>query len=194
MAETDQTTDTGTDAEGTQEEGSENASGKPDTGAKGDESGGKDEGTESGGDWTPPTKDEHDRMKSALAARKTENNRLKAELKAAKESGDKPDPAAEADLRLKRSATRSALEGAGLTREGAKAALKIVNLDALELDEDGDVDAADLLELIRSSFAPLFKSNGGKPTPGKPVSAKKPGAGDDGKKSAARRLLESAGY
>lgn len=181
-------------AEGTQDEGAENGNEKPDTKPA---EGGSGDGSEDGDEkdaWTPPTKEETERMRSTLAARKADVNRLKAELKAAKDEKDKPDPAAEADLRLKRSATRSALEAAGLSKEGAKDALKIVNLNALELDEDGDVDAADLLALIRSAFAPLFAKAEGKPTPGKPISTKKPGAGDDGKKSSARRLLESAGF
>lgn len=179
-------------AEGAPDEGVENGGGKPDTKPA---EGGSGDGSEGDGKdaWTPPTKEEHDKIVSTMAARKTEINRLKAELRTAKEEKDKPDPAAEADLRAKRSATRSALETAGLTKDGAKDALKILNLNVMEMDEDGDVDAADLLALIRSAFAPLFKTEG-KTTPARSLSGKKPAKTDDGQLSSARRLLNSAGY
>lgn len=89
-----------------------------------------------------------------------ENRRLKAA------SASDADKAAEAQItevetkwatRFKSTAARAALAEAGVPSEKLTRALKLIDMDALEVDDDGDVDGLDgEVDSLRESFAELF--------------------------------------
>lgn len=120
--------------------------------------------------WTPPTKDEHERMQRALAkanaeakthreaARALQAKSEDADGKAAREAADA------AEKRFKPVAVRSAAKAAfleaglqGSTPERIARVIRMLDLDALDVDEDGDVTGlTEQVAAIRKDYPELF--------------------------------------
>lgn len=150
-----------------------------------------------GDDWTPPSKEEHEKMTRTLAARKKERDDARRELAALKagQTGGtgKTEPPADPEAKTKRQAGLAALTGAGLTKEQAKDAVRLLNLSGLEVDEDGDVDGIDdAVADLRTKFPGLFPRKAG----GKVDTADRGGANNGGATMDAttKKLMQQAGY
>lgn len=138
-----------------------------------------DNGTEgASGDedeYEPPTKEEWDRTRAALAKTKQEARKHRLALKEARNnasqgaSGDSEAAKAAAEKaadekylpRIKRSAVKTALVAAGLAdadkADVLKAAVRLVDLEDLDVDEDGDVDGVDdAVAELKSKFPGMF--------------------------------------
>lgn len=129
-------------------------------------------------EWTPPTKDEWERTKAALAKANGEarDNRLKLrDAKQASEDADSKaarEAAEAAEKRLKpvavRSAARAAFLEAGLTDakpERVAKLLRMLDLDELDITDDGEVAGLDeQVTAIKADYPELFaKSKQGAP-------------------------------
>lgn len=123
------------------------------------------EGQEEEQDWTPPARADWEKLNNTARARKEDIAKLRKELGElkAKTSDGKPDEETQRqrdeqtrELRIKRVAGMAALAGEGLTRAQAKAAVKLLNLDDVELDDDGDGDFDDAIAELKEIFPQLF--------------------------------------
>jgi hypothetical protein len=108
------------------------------------------------GEYKPPTQAEFERMQRRLkkfaAERKskaTETARKPAEDDAPAEPAD--------DTRLVRAAGIAALVGAGLTKDQAKSAVRLMDLRGITVDEDGDADLEDEVDELKERFPGLFE-------------------------------------
>lgn len=145
-------------------------------------------------EYVPPSQEDHAKMVKALAARKKEAADAKRELAALKAAGkaeaDKAPPV-DPDLKVKRQGALAALTGAGLTKDQAKKAVRLMDLDSVEVDEDGDVDLDEALADLKTAFPGLFPA--GKRAP-RVDQADKGGAGSAAVDKTTQRLLAQAGY
>jgi hypothetical protein len=165
--------------------------------------------------WTPPTKDEWEKAQAAAkAARKEAASRRKwlSEHGIDPHTGKKVkadvappsvDKDAEARVKAVEARSRSALKAAvkaairaeGVDAEIASLVLPQIQIDELELDEEGEIDGlADQLDNLRSKYPKLFM----KDEPVAPVRRKSTGGterkdGEKPSKSYDQLLLESAG-
>ncbi len=150
-------------------------------------------------EWTPPTREEHGKMVRALAARKKEAAEARRELARIKEEAGKkePEPKGDPDLKLKRQSAITALTAEGLTREQAKSMVRLVDLDNVQLDEDGDADLDEELEDLKAKFPVLFaKGETTAPRQRAPRvdMADKGGKGGATVDQTTARLMKAAGY
>lgn len=165
---------------------------------------GDDEDEDGGEPETPETlKAERDTLRRTLTKVKAERSKLRRELAAGKNPppppGNDPPPAADpgelADRRARRLGGIAALTEAGLNKAQAKSALKLMDLDSVEIDEDGDGDFEDAVAELRETFPGLFQAAGGTAPRG---STRPPaggaGAGKPQMDETTRRLLRQAGY
>jgi hypothetical protein len=83
------------------------------------------------------------------------------------------------------------LTGAGMTKEQAKKAIRLMDLDSVEVDEDGDADVDEALADLKTAFPGLFPA--GKRAP-RVDTADKGGAGGGTVDKTSQRLLQQAGY
>lgn len=120
-------------------------------------------------EYTPPTKDEHARMVRALARRKSERDTARRELAAAKAgkpgkgdstgAADSEDatPGTDPDARVKRLAGIAALASEGMTRDQARAAVRMLDLSDVEVDDDGEADGLeDAVADLKARFPAMF--------------------------------------
>lgn len=156
-------------------------------------------------EWTPPTKEEWEKVTGTLAKRKEEAAAARREAAAAKEAAKSQDASEAAkqvaaaqeasDNRARRSAGITALVEAGMSRAQAKDALGLLKLTDLEVDEDGDVDGVDdAVEELKKKFPGMFPDSKAKP----PRQRTADGGGRDGgtktpTERTNERLLRSAG-
>lgn len=127
--------------------------------------------------WTPPTEDEWKRTQTALSKANTEAKTRREELAALRKAGEDADgkaarEAAEAaEKRFKpvavRSAARAAFLEAGLqgaTPERVAKLVRMLDLDALDVDDSGDVTGlADQVASVKADYPELFKATEKRP-------------------------------
>lgn len=125
-------------------------------------------------DFTPPTREEVERMRATMRARKEERDRARAELRKLKASGGsdagKDDDARRRDEqdaereRWRTSAARSAaaaqLTAAGFSGSAKQARnlTKLLDLTEAEPDKDGDFDFGDEIDDLKDEYPMLFRS------------------------------------
>jgi hypothetical protein len=134
-------------------------------------------------EWVPPTKEDFEKVKKTAEARKGDVAKLRKELGElkAKAGGKQDDEAKQAEkaeqareLKTKRVAGVAALISEGLSKEQAKRMVRLLDLDGVDLDDDGDGDFEDAIDSLKSDFPQLFATK----APGRPkVSAKNRGDG-----------------
>jgi hypothetical protein len=155
-----------------------------------------------GEDWTPPTREEHDKMTRALERANKEAQRRREEAKTAKEQATAGQQAADQDAvkaavadavaaeraRLIPGLLRGALADAGIP-EGVRAAavaLAARHVDQLELQADGTLSGVqDVLDLVREQAPGLF-------APAGEQQRRKAPPGDTGRQSNAPVAKDSA--
>ena len=120
--------------------------------------------------WTPPTKDEWDRAQAALIKASSEAKDRKEELRrlraASEDDASKTarEQAEAAEKRFKPVAVRSAAKAAfleaglqGGTPERIARVVRMLDLDALDIDDDGDVTGlAEQVAAIKKDYPELF--------------------------------------
>lgn len=120
-------------------------------------------------DWTPPSKEEVDKLHKALAKANAEAKQRREQLQAAQrqtedDAGKAAREAAEAaEKRLKpvavRAAAKAAFLEAGLQGGSDRVAkmVKLLDLDALEIDDDGEVTGlAEQVAAVKTDYPELF--------------------------------------
>jgi hypothetical protein len=171
-----------------------------------------DDPDDGGEEYTPPTKEEWEKVQRTLKARKADAATARREAAAAKEAAAKgKDGAADdtakqeaqaaSDNRARRSAGITALVEAGMTKAQAKDALPLMKLDKLAVDQDGDVDDDDLsdaVDTLKEKFPGLFAKDG-TARPKAPKARTADGGGRDGGTKTATdrttaRLMKAAGF
>lgn len=144
----------------------------------------EDDATTEEAEYKPPTKEEWSKIQKTLAARKADAAKYRKEAgdwKAKAGKGEQTEAEkAEAEkaaktqaLTTKRVAGVAALVGEGLTKEQAKKFVRLMNLEDVDLDEDGDGDFDDAIAELKADFPELF----GKRTARPAVSTKNRGDG-----------------
>jgi hypothetical protein len=137
---------------------------------------------------------ERDKLRMTLEKIKAERKQLRADLSAARKGegdghpGKTPDP----EDRIRRLAGVSALTGAGLTREQAKVAVRLLDLSKIEIDEDGDCDPDDAVADLKKSFPGLFGTGVRRVTTADRAGRSAPAS--DPTRVTSERLLKAAGY
>jgi hypothetical protein len=140
-------------------------------------------------------------LKKARAERNEARKKLAEARKAADDTGKGDQKGAdEAVARLTGTLVRQAavteLIAAGLERDAAKRAVRLLDLDGVEVDSSGDVDLDDQIEGLKEDFPELFSPKKGSATP--PVRrTSEDGRRNNGKSVDDRfadRLMKSAGY
>jgi len=118
-------------------------------------------------EYTPPTEEEWGKVRKTLDARKgdvaklrKELGELKAKLGNAADAEEKAKQSVEAEreLKTKRIAGIAALVDAGLGKDQAKRMVRLLNLDDVDLDDDGDGDFDDAIEDLKENFPQLFQA------------------------------------
>lgn len=121
-------------------------------------------------EWTPPTKDEHERMQRALAKANAEAKTHREAVKALQSKSEDADGKAAreaadaAEKRFKPVAVRSAAKAAfleaglqGSTPERMARVVRMLDLDALDVDDDGDVTGlTEQVKAIKADYPELF--------------------------------------
>lgn len=120
-------------------------------------------------DWTPPSKEDYDKLQKALAKANAEAKQRREQLQAAQrqtedDAGKAAREAVEAaEKRLKpvavRAAAKAAFLEAGLQGGSDRVAkmAKLLDLDALEIDDDGEVTGlADQVAAVKADYPELF--------------------------------------
>jgi hypothetical protein len=136
-------------------------------------------------EYVPPTKAEFEKMRAKIKRQEDRITRLtgktprgksidqqlqdqmrgKGRKPAGRDDDDEDDGAAgqraleEANERTKRSAGVAALMGAGLSRDQAKRAVRLIDMRSVDLDDDGDVDIEDEIEDLREQFPEMFSKS-----------------------------------
>lgn len=164
-----------------------------------------DDDTE-GDDDGPQQTETEKKLAKALAAARAERNEARKALAEARKAASKAKDDDEGDskaadeavtqleTRLVRQAALTELTGAGLTREQAKRAVNLLDLDGVSVDDDGDVDLDDQIEGLKEDFPELFTAKGRPPVVRR---AGQDGKARDGKSVDQRfadKLMKSAGY
>lgn len=136
-----------------------------------------DDDDDDDGEGNPPPNAEADRLRRVLAKIKKERATLRQQLAAARQGGqpgtppaNQPPPAdpdlhQQTDNRVRRAGAIAALTEAGMTRAQAKRALPLMDLDSVEIDEDGDGDYDDAITDLKDMFPQLFPAGNGAPPP-----------------------------
>lgn len=134
------------------------------------------EGSSGSDSWTPPTQEEWERTRAALTKANGEAKKHRLALKNAKKVANDSSAASGAEKarqdaereaeekylpRIKRSAAKSALIGAGLAdadkADVVKAAVRLIDLDELDVDEDGDVEGLEeAVAELKRKFPGMF--------------------------------------
>lgn len=125
-------------------------------------------------EYTPPSKEEWAKIQKTLAARKADVAKYRKELGEAKAKAGKVEQtdaekaeveqrAAATELKTKRIAGVAALVSEGLSREQAKKFVRLLNLDEVELDDDGDGDFEDAIDELKRDFPELFATKTKRP-------------------------------
>lgn len=118
-------------------------------------------------EWTPPSKEDFEKVRKTAEARKGDVAKLRKELgelkaKLGGQESDEVKQAAKAETdresRTKRIAGVAALVDAGLGKEQAKRLVRLLNLDDVELDDDGDGDFEDAIDDLKENFPQLFQA------------------------------------
>lgn len=125
--------------------------------------------TDPEGEWTPPTRDEWERLQRTAAARKRERDEARRTAAQQRDGGQQTEDQKAAtaaredrDKLARRSAGLTALVEAGMTRAQAKEAVGLLKLKNLDVDEDGDVDGVDdAVKELRDKFPGLFPAKQG---------------------------------
>lgn len=144
-------------------------------------------------EYTPPSKEEWERVQRTLAARKKERDEARREAAKAREEAAKG-PGADAataaaqeaqaklDNQARRSSGITALMEAGMTKAQAKEAVGLLKLKDLVVDEDGDVDGVeDAVADLKAKFPGMFAKESGEGGKAKPPKARTTdGGGRDG--------------
>jgi hypothetical protein len=132
---------------------------------------GADDQDDDADEWTPPSKEDWEKVRNTAAARKADMAKLRkelGELKAKLGKGEQDEERqaeiaeAEREMKVKRLAGVAALTSEGLTKQQAKVAVRLLNLDDVEVDDDGDGDFEDAIAELKEVFPQLFaKESGG---------------------------------
>lgn len=121
-------------------------------------------------EWTPPTKDEHEKMQRALAKANAEAKTHREAARALQAKSEDADgkaarEAAEAaEKRFKPVAVRAAAKAAfleaglqGSTPERIARVVRMLDLDALDIDDDGDVTGlTEQVRAVKADYPELF--------------------------------------
>ena len=165
-----------------------------------------DDDADDGDDDGPKQTEAEKKLAKALAAARRERNEARKALAEARKAASKAKDDDEGDskaadeavtqleTRLVRQAALTELTGAGLTREQAKRAVNLLDLDGVSVDDDGDVDLDDQIEGLKEDFPELFTAKGRPPVVRR---AGQDGKARDGKSVDQRfadKLMKSAGY
>lgn len=164
----------------------------------------EDEGAEEQGEWSPPGKDDWEKLTRAAKARRKERDDARRELAAlkAKESESeqenaKPDEAAKWRETAARASAATSLQAAGFsgTAKQARRLTRLLDLANIEPDDTGDFDFEDEIEDLRQEFPMLFQRDKPVTSSRKPTTADRGGsAGAPGRDRTTERLLRAAGY
>ncbi len=130
--------------------------------------------------YEPPTEEEFKKFQATQARLLSESKKYKeaartakAELAAKSDQVDKlPDPAV-ADKRFKRSEAKAALLAAGASADKIERILRLVNFDALDIEDDEVLGLDGEVDSVKAEFPELF-------TPTAPVRKARPGSADQG--------------
>lgn len=131
---------------------------------------GTDQDTDAGqDDWTPPSKEDYEKVQKALAKANAEAKQRREQLQALQRQseGDAEKTAREAqeaaERKLKpvavRAAAKAAFLEAGLQGGSERVAkmTKLLDLDALEIDDDGEVSGlAEQVATVKADYPELF--------------------------------------
>jgi hypothetical protein len=116
-------------------------------------------------EWTPPSKEDFEKVRKTAEARKGDVAKLRKELgelkaKLGSQESDETKQAAKAEqdreLKTKRIAGVSALVSEGLSKDQAKKLVRLLDMSEVELDDDGDGDFSDAIDDLKSAFPELF--------------------------------------
>lgn len=140
-------------------------------------------------------KAERDKLRSTLRKIKAERGRLTKELADAKKGTANPNDDAEtkATRRLQRAGGIAALMESGLPKDSAKILVRLIDMDGVDFDEDGDGDFSDEIDRLKSALPALFqpartaRSNGTRP----PAGGRDQGSTID---KTTEAMLRAAGY
>lgn len=130
-----------------------------------DEDGDEDGDGEGGTGYTPPTKEAWEAAQRQLKKANAEAKRLRLRAKGKPgaavdtDSGDSgaDTSGADPDARVKRLAGIAALASEGMTRDQARAAVRLLDLSDVEVDEDGDADGLeDAVADLKAQFPAMF--------------------------------------
>jgi hypothetical protein len=141
-----------------------------------DEDDEEDDDDEEEEEYKPPTKEEWAKTQSALKKANTEAKRFRTELRTAREkakdtAGVDPDKAAakvEAKWkpRVVRSEARAQLAAAGAKSAALTRLARMIDLDDVEVDDDGEVTGLEeLIDEMKEDLPELFKDDDDEPAP-----------------------------
>lgn len=125
-----------------------------------------DDNEDEAAEYTPPTKEEWDKVQAALkkANDEAKKRRLRQKQKASDKDGDAPDVdkvREETEVKWKtrviRAEARGALAGAGVEPGKVAKALRLLDMDEIDVDDEGEVDGLDdQIEELKEEFPELF--------------------------------------
>jgi len=136
-----------------------------------------EEGDDDSDEYKPPTRKEWEATQAALKKANTEAKRFRTQLKNARKStaGESSEDqqaaedrvAAQWKPRLVKSAARAALAEAGAKKHAIARLARSIDLDSVEVDDDGEVDLEDQIEELKEDLPELFDDEDDEPTPRK---------------------------
>lgn len=163
-----------------------------------------DEGSEEQGEWSPPGKDDWEKLTRAAKARKKERDDARRELAALKnkenegeESKQEADEASKWRETAARASAATALQAAGFsgTAKQARKLTRLLDLSGAQPDDTGDFDFEDEIDDLKEEFPQLFAREQRQAPVRKPTTADRGGnAGGPGRDRTTERLLKAAGY
>ncbi|MFC5947067.1 phage scaffolding protein [Pseudonocardia lutea] len=125
-----------------------------------DEDDDTDESDEDEGEWTPPTREEWEKVQRQL--RRANNEAKKRRLRDKEKPAESEDAAARYKPLVIRAEAKAALVAAGLndTSEGrVKKLLRMIDVEDIEIGDDGELDGLeDQIESIKEDWPELFKA------------------------------------
>lgn len=150
-------------------------------------------------EWAPPSQEEWERTQAALKKANAEARKNRLKVKAAAEGVADQDAEREITARVEakmkpvvvRAAARAAFAEAGMDAKAVSRAFRLLDLDDVTIDEDGEVSGlAEQVEEIREEFPGMFAAKpGARPRTGK-VDAGRTGGESTKPKTSAQILTE----
>lgn len=160
------------------------------------------EGTEEESEeWSPPSKEEWEKLSKMASIRKKERDDARRDLAKARDAASdedkKPDEAAKWRDTAARASAATALQAAGYSGSVKQARLltRLLDFADVEPDEHGDFDFEEQIDDLKESFPVLFQAKERRTPSQRPSTADKGGNGDTpGRDKTSERMLRAAGY